>query len=62
MKTTDLIALLAVEYHGYLGAHRVTMEQHNLEIEPLTWYEFLVVRGFNRHQLSALGISKGDVP
>lgn len=60
MDHQEIIKQLKFEYYGAYEAAQKDDEAHgtNYAAHFMTLYEFLLKRGYTRHQLSALGISK----
>ena len=55
----ELIKQLRREYWGFQAARKSDLEHLGVSREKdCTFYQFLLSRGFNRFQLSHLGISK----
>jgi len=48
MEWNDLLKNLTFEYYGYIAATN----------DDMTFYDFMLARGFNRFQLSAHGIGR----
>jgi len=62
VNTKEKIKQLRWEYDGWIAAVRSDIERYGISTcgEEKTFYEFLLARGYDRYQLSAMGISKED--
>ena len=60
MDHDEMIRQLEFEYHGAYAAARRDDEAHGTSYAAhfVNFYDYLLRRGYNRHQLSALGISR----
>jgi len=58
MDNQELIKGLKFEYWGYIAAVRSDAQHKRTSAAAISFYDFLLTRGFNRWQLSAMGMGR----